>query len=277
MSAAPSTERVLTFCILDCIVKIPLRIQRRWCMLRPTAAILENNNILYYSTRVHLCIHIKQYMLIRGCITDLVRFSDLQYLFLQNGFAFGLYHDCTVYHTRIAFVYMSFTAIFVPSVVLLALYGTSVGVVVNRHRKRNASIAPEPPGGTSTALGPPGGTSTALGPPGGTSTALGPPGGTSTALPTEQSVRRQRRSIRVATTCAMVTLLFLVCWIPIWVMAFLVMFEVVEVRLRFLHWAMSFTYFHPCVNPVVYFIVNDRFRSVFLHLVRRKSMDSLWM
>ena len=137
MSAAPSTERVLTFCILDCIIKIPLRIQRRWCMLRPTAAILENNNILYYSTRVHLSIHIKQYMLIRGCITDLVRFSDLQYLFLQNGFAFGLYHDCTVYHTRIDFVYMSFTAICVPSVVLLALYGTSVGVVVNRHRKRN--------------------------------------------------------------------------------------------------------------------------------------------
>ena len=140
---------------------------------------------------------------------------------------------------------MSFTAICVPSVVLLALYGTTVGVVLNRQRKPNASVAPELPGGTSTAF------------------------------QKEQAARRQRRSIRVATTCAVVTLLFLACWLPIWVMAFLVMFEVVELSLRLFHWAMAFTYFHPCVNPVVYFIVDDRFRSVFLHMVRRKNIEAL--
>ena len=156
-----------------------------------------------------------------------------------------MYHDCTVYNTRIDYVYMSFTAMLVPSVVLLALYGTTVGVVVNRERKPNASVAPEQLGGTSTAL------------------------------QKEQAARRQRRSIRVATTCAMVTLLFLACWLPIWVMAFLVMFEVVEVSLGFLHWAIAFSYFHPCVNPVVYFIVDDRFRSVFLHIVRRKNNDGV--
>ena len=153
-----------------------------------------------------------------------------------------MYHDCTVYNTKIDFVYMSFTAMFVPSVVLLALYGTTVGVVIYRHRKLNASVAPEPPGGTSTPL------------------------------QKEQAARRQRRSIRVATTCAVVTLMFLACWLPTWVMAFLVMFEVVEVRLRFLHWAIAVTYFHPCVNPVVYVIVDDRFRSVFLQIVQRKNV-----
>ena len=134
---------------------------------------------------------------------------------------------------------------FVPSVVLLAFYGTTVCVVVSRQRKPNASVAPEPPGGTSTTL------------------------------QKEQAARRQRRSFRVAITCAMVTLLFLACWLPIWVMAFFVMFEVVEVRLRFLHWAIAVTYFHPCVNPVVYFIVDDRFRSVFLQIVQRKKNIAL--
>ena len=156
-----------------------------------------------------------------------------------------MYHHCTVYNTKIDFVYMSFTAMFVPSVVLLALYGTTVCVVVSRQRKPNASVAPEPPGGTSTTL------------------------------QKEQAARRQRRSIRVATTCAVVTLMFLACWLPIWVMAFLVMFEVVEVRLRFLHWAIAFSYFHTCVNPVVYFIVDDRFRSVFLHIVKWKNNNGV--
>ncbi|KAI0232782.1 hypothetical protein LSAT2_016923 [Lamellibrachia satsuma] len=166
--------------------------------------------------------------------------------YMEKVFKFGGRHSCTVYYNPRHYFYMSLTAIILPAVFLLTLYGSIVGVVVHRQRKLNASIAPDPAGGVASVL---------------------------STMTKEQAARRQRRAIRVAVTCAVVTILFLVCWLPLWVLFFLHLFRVAHVSITVYKWMAVFIYLHPCMNPVVYFIADDRFRSVFLRLVCRKDTD----
>ena len=170
----------------------------------------------------------------------------LSFIMLQKAFGFDGLHSCTVYYNPRHYFYMSLTAILLPAVLLLTLYGSIVGVVVHRQRKENASIVPDPAGGVASVQ---------------------------STMTKEQAARRQRRAIRVAVTCAVVTILFLVCWLPVWVLFFLLLFRVAEVNITVYKWMAVFIYFHPCMNPVVYFIVDDRFRSVFLRFVCRKDTD----
>ncbi|KAI0235227.1 hypothetical protein LSAT2_014294, partial [Lamellibrachia satsuma] len=161
-------------------------------------------------------------------------------------FEFGGLHFCTVYYNQHHFVYMSLTAIILPAVLLLTLYGSIVGVVVHRQRKLNASITPDPPGGVASVL---------------------------STMKKLQTAKRQRRAIRVAVTCAIVAILFLLCWLPVWMISFLLMFKVAHVSTTIYSWSTVFVYLHSSMNPVVYFIADDRFRSVFLRLVCRKDTD----
>ena len=165
---------------------------------------------------------------------------------LQKAFGFDGLHSCSVYYNPRHYFYTSLTAIILPAVFLLTLYGSIVGVVVHRQRKVNASIVPDPAGGVASVL---------------------------STMNKEQAARRQRRAIRVAGTCAVVTILFLVCWLPVWVLFFLRLFKVADVSITVYKWMTVFIYLHPCMNPVVYFIADDRFRSVFLRLVCRKDTD----
>ena len=167
-------------------------------------------------------------------------------IMLQKAFGFGGLHSCSVYYNPKHYFYMSGTAIIVPAVVLLTLYGGIVGVVVHRQRKVNASITPDPAGGVASVL---------------------------STMKKEQAARRQRRAIRLAVTCAVVTILFLGCWLPAWVLAFLRLFKVADVSTTVYDWKIVLIYLHTSMNPVVYFIADERFRSVFLRLVCRKDTD----
>ena len=159
-------------------------------------------------------------------------------------FEFGGFHSCSVYYNPYNYFYMTLTAIILPAVLLLTLCGSIFGVVVHRQRKVNASITPDPAGGVASVL---------------------------STMNKEQAARRQRRAIRVAVTCAVVTILFLLCWLPVWISFSLLMFRAAPVSKTIFIWTTVFVYLHPCMNPVVYFIADDRFRSVFLRLVCRKG------
>ena len=165
---------------------------------------------------------------------------------LPKVFAFGGIHFCTVYYKNDHFYYMSLTAIILPAVLLLIIYGIIVGVVVQRQRKVNASITPDPAGGVASVL---------------------------STMKKEQAARRHRRAIRVAATCAVVTILFLACWLPVWIISYLLVFRVARVSVTIYDWSTVIVYLHSSMNPVVYFIADDRFRSVFLRLVCRKDTD----
>ena len=165
---------------------------------------------------------------------------------LQKVFEFGGIHSCTVYYNPSHYLYMFLTLIIIPAVLLLTLYGSIVGVVVHRQRKVNASVAPDPPGGVASVL---------------------------STMKKEQAARRQRRSIHVAVICAVVTILFLACWLPSWILFLLRDFRVAHVSTTIFNLTAVFAYLHSCMNPVVYFIADDRFRSIFLRLVCRKDTD----
>ena len=165
---------------------------------------------------------------------------------LQKIFEFDGLHSCSVYYNPYHYFYMTLTAIILPAILLLTLYGSIVGVVVHRQQKVNASIVPGPAGGVATVV---------------------------STMKKEQAARRQRRAIRVAVTCAVVTILFLVCWLPVWINLFLVKFKVAHASKTISYWMTVFVYLHSCMNPLVYFIADDRFRSVLLRLVCRKATD----
>ncbi|KAI0232826.1 hypothetical protein LSAT2_016883 [Lamellibrachia satsuma] len=165
---------------------------------------------------------------------------------IKKVFGLGGLHSCSVYYNRYNYFYMIGTAVILPAVLLLTLYGSIVGVVVHRQRKVNASITPDPAGGVASVQ---------------------------STMQKEQAARRQRGAIRVAVICAVVTILFLVCWLPIWILVYLRKYNVAHISTTVYYWINVFIYLHPCMNPLVYFIADDRFRSVFLRLVCRKDTD----
>ena len=171
---------------------------------------------------------------------------DIFSFILLQKFEFGGLHSCSVYYNPNHYFYMSLTAIIIPAILLLTLYGSIIGVVVHRQRKVNTSITPDPAGRVASAL---------------------------PTMKKEQAARSQRVAIRVAVTCAVVTILFLVCWLPVWITFFLLFFRVAHVSKTIFIWTTVIVYLHCSMNPVVYFIANDRFRSVFLRLVGRKDTD----
>ena len=172
--------------------------------------------------------------------------DTFSFIMLQKVFQDGGLHGCSLYYKPYHFLYTSLTLMIIPAVLLLTLYGSIVGVVVHRQRKVNACVAPDPECAVASVL---------------------------STMKKEQTARRQRRAIRVAVTCAVVTILFLVCWLPVWILIFLRVFMVAPVSTTIYKWTAVFLYLHSSMNPVVYFIVDDRFRSVFLRLVCRKDAD----
>ena len=167
------------------------------------------------------------------------------FFMLQKVFGFGG-HSCTMYYKPSHYIYMFLTLVILPAVLLLTLYGSIVGVVVHRQRKVNASITPDPAGGIASVQ---------------------------STMKKEQAVGSQRRAIRVAVICAVVTILFLVCWLPGWILFLLRSFGVAHVSTTIFNLTAVLAYLHSCMNPVVYFVADGRFRSVFLRLVCRKDTD----
>ena len=137
------------------------------------------------------------------------------FIMLQKVLTFGGLHSCSVYYNPYHYFYMSLTAIILPAILLLTLYGSIVGVVVHRQRKVNASITPDPAEGVASVL---------------------------STMKKEQAARSERRAIRVAVTCALVTILFLVCWLPAWVLFFLRLFKVADVSTTVNNWIFLLTF-----------------------------------
>ena len=167
-------------------------------------------------------------------------------LCLQSGYTFEISQYCTVYSRPSQFVIMSSMGIFIPGVLLCTLYGSIIVVIIRRQGKWNATVAAEQVGGQVIIL---------------------------STLQKEQAARRQKRSIRVALTCAVVTLLFLACWLPAWTITLLMVFKISRASYIVHHWAVVCVYLHCSMSPVVYFIADDRFRFVLLRLVCRKDAD----
>ena len=163
----------------------------------------------------------------------------------QAGFSFEIPHFCTVYSNPSQFVVMWMLAIVLPGILVFTLYGSIIVVIIRRQGKWGTNVAPEPLGGQINIL---------------------------STLQKEQAARRQRRSIRVAVTCAAVTLLFLACWLPAWTVTLLIVFKLSEISSIVHNTTVLFVYLHCCMSPVVYFIADDRFRSEFLRLVCRTEI-----
>ena len=162
-------------------------------------------------------------------------------------FSFRGFHFCSIYNNRNNLLYMSLTAMAIPTVLLLALYGTIIWIVIRRQRMPHTSVQPHNSAESNTL----------------------------STLQKEQAARRQRRSFRVAATCAVVTLLFLACWLPVWIVSFLVEYKVIKNSNNIHNWTTVIVYVHCSMNPIVYFVADDRFRSVLLHLVCRKDIDDV--
>ena len=145
---------------------------------------------------------------------------------------------------------MSMTAIVLPTILLLTSYGGIVGVVVYRQRKLKATVAPSPAGGTGS-------------------------GNVVTSFQRQQAARRQRRAVHVAATCAVVTFLFLACWLPVWVTSYLYLTGIYMLETHIHDWTVVFIYLHSCMNPLVYFVADVQFRSVLLGLFCRKGTTTL--
>ena len=156
------------------------------------------------------------------------------FIMLQKVFGLGGLHSCSVYYNQYYYFYMIGTAVILPAVLLLTLYGSIVGVVAHRQRKVNASITPDPAGGVISVV---------------------------STMKKEQAARRQRGAIRIAVICAVVTVLFIVCWLPLWILFLLREFRVAHIITTIYSWMNVFIYLYPC------------FRSVFLRLVCRKDTD----
>ena len=80
-----------------------------------------------------------------------------------------------------------------------------------------------------------------------------------------------KTSLKSAATIVRVVLLFVLCYVPLLVFAFLVENSARprEEKARFLTWALSFSFCNSCVNPLVYFIFSPRFRNAVRTSVRR--------
>ena len=82
-----------------------------------------------------------------------------------------------------------------------------------------------------------------------------------------------RGNARVIVMCAIVTVVFLFCWLPALILVYLRKYGNVTLSTHVDHYAHVMYYFHPVLNPLVYFFVDSRFRSVFLRLFRHKKID----
>ena len=74
------------------------------------------------------------------------------------------------------------------------------------------------------------------------------------------SARREKRAIRLAITCGVVTFLFIACWLPVHIIAFVFWYG--DLPVAYIHMSNTLVYFHSSMNPAVYFCVDSRFRSV---------------
>ena len=126
-------------------------------------------------------------------------------LFLPKGFSFGRLHYCSVFYNKGVYLYIFLTAIIFPAAWLLTFYGSIIGVNVHRQRKENACVAPDPADGGASVQ---------------------------STMEKVQAARRQRRAIRVATTCAVVNILFLACWLPVWIISPQLVFRLGQVPKR---------------------------------------------
>ena len=152
---------------------------------------------------------------------------------------------CNLFYQRWTIFYMFLTAVGLPSVFLVATYGTIVAVVVYRQHKLHSSVVPAT--GATVAY----------------------------TAQQEKASRRWRRTIRVAITCAVVTLMFLVCWLPVWFLALMLSYDVSHVTVNMVAWTNMLNYVHAFINPVIYFIADERFRSVLVRIFCRKHATAV--
>ena len=146
--------------------------------------------------------------------------------------------SCLLYIDNVGCMfYMLVLIIAVPAVVLIVVYGSIVMVVLSRSRKVQPTI-PVPPSledhrqQQSQQL----------------------------QQQLQHSARREKRAIRLAITCGVVTFLFIACWLPVHIIAFVFWYG--DLPVAYIHMSNTLVYFHSSMNPAVYFCVDPRFRSV---------------
>ena len=140
-------------------------------------------------------------------------------------------------------VYMSVILLAVPTAFLLAVYSSIVFVVISRVRKVQPNV-PESSIGNSIIV----------------------QQHQNPQLHPHVVDRRQKRAIRLAITCAVITFLFIACWLPVFAVAYLYKFNLIKRTLVLITLTNMLLYFHTSMNPVVYFCFDVRFRSVLVKL-----------
>ena len=109
---------------------------------------------------------------------------------LPKGLSFGRLQFFSVFYNKGVYFYMFLTATLLPTVWLLTLYGS----IVHHQRKENAILA-QP----------------------------------AAAPPSSRQCRKCRRPGARDVSCAVVTILFLACWLPVWIISFQVVFRLSQV------------------------------------------------
>ena len=146
---------------------------------------------------------------------------------------------CSIYYVKSAFVYVFMCVVAVPLAVLIITYGSIIATVL--HRRWNSRVTVE---------------------------VMSTSGGQEQAKPC-----RQRRNTGLIAVCAVVTVLFMACWMPVFTVMYLRLYYRIKVNRHFVQYVQVMFYCHPVLNPCVYFFVDARFRAQFVRLFCRKQID----
>ena len=151
---------------------------------------------------------------------------------------------CLRYDGESCFFYMPVLIIAVPPIFLVAVYGFIGVIVLSRARKLHPDVADSSGGPLAQS----------------SSSQHRQAQQKQQQQPPQQrhAAGRERRAIRIAITCAVVAVLFLACWMHIFVITLIFMYvlKVLTAWTTWMNLAQTLVYLHSSMNPAVYFCVD---------------------
>ena len=170
-------------------------------------------------------------------------FNDL-FPIQSVGFCFQLNSrsKCSLLHSKSSYVYIFTVVVLLPSAVLVLAYGTIIVTVLRRQWSDRANVR------MTSAL--------------------------SESADDKKENSYSRINARLIVMCAIITVLFMFCWYPTLLLIYLRRYNGVVLSAMINDYIRVAYYFHPMLNPLVYFFVDPRFRSIAVRLFWPKKVDN---
>ena len=166
-----------------------------------------------------------------------------QYKVLVSCFQLNSRSNCSLLHSHSSYVYMFTVLVLLPSAVLVLAYGTIIVTVLRRQWNDRADFR------MTSAL-------------------------SESADDKRKENSYSRINARLIFMCSIVTVLFVVCWFPTLLLIYLRKFKGLSLSANVNNYTRVAYYFHPMLNPMVYFFVDPRFRSIVVRLFWPKKIDN---